>query len=322
MPAVAERAAPPSAAGRWVARGDPDYPARLCGLPHEPDGLWVRTAVPSGTLAGGLWEQPAVAVVGSRAASATGLDFTRGLAYALADAGVLVVSGLARGIDAAAHEGALLAGGQTVGVLACGIEDCYPPEHAPLAARIAAGAALLSEWPAATPATAWRFPRRNRLISGLADVVVLVEASPRSGTAHTVRFALEQGREVMAVPRDPTLPGSDGPNALLFDGAALARGAADVLAALENLGRPARGRSGQDRACLQPAGGGPGSRAGDSAESSLMTRLRAGRSLSATELTNALPEIAPGELLSALVVLEMTGRVRRDGQGRYALASG
>jgi DNA processing protein len=322
--AVAERVAPPGVANRWVPRGDPDYPARLVGLPHEPDGLWIRSGLPAGTLGERLWRHPTVALVGSRRPSGTGLDFTRTLAFALADAGVLVVSGLARGIDGAAHGGALLAGGPTVGVLACGVDECYPPEHARLAERMAVGAALVSEWPAATPALPWRFPRRNRLISGLADVVVLIEASAQSGTVHTVRYALEQGREVMAVPRDPVLPGSPGPNQLIQAGAPPVLGAPDILAALEAVGKPAAGR------CLNLARGDALTAGGSDAplpsdaepDRLVLTRLRTGRALTAAELANALPMLGATDLMTALIALELAGHVRRDARGRYRARGG
>ncbi len=339
--AVAERAAPAAAASRWVPRSDPDYPTRLRGLPDEPEGLWIRSALPPGSLAGRLWDLPAAALVGSRRASGTGVDFTRTLAYALADAGVLVVSGLARGIDGAAHGGALLAGGPTVGVLACGVDVCYPPEHDRLAARIAAEAALVTEWPAATPALPWRFPRRNRLISGLADVVVLVEAGPASGTIHTVCFALDQGREVMAVPRDPVLPGSPGPNRLIQAGAPPVLGVRDVLAVLEAIGKLVPGRTGAPRdgqagtACTRGMGGlrsgdarsessGP-VRGGSPAEAPgrlILARLRPGRALTAPELANALPMVAAADLMAALIALELGGRLERDGRGRYRVRGG
>lgn len=327
--ATAEHRAVTGRASRWVPRADPDYPARLRGLPHEPEGLWIRSALPAGSLAARLWDLPAVAVVGSRRPSGTGLDFTRDLAFALAEAGVLVVSGLARGIDGAAHNGVLLAGGRTVGVLACGAETCYPPEHTRLAAHIAAGAALVSEWPGATLALPWRFPRRNRLISGLADVVVLVEASAHSGTIHTVRFALEQGRDVMAVPRDPVLAGSLGPNRLIQAGAAPVLGAPDVLAALEALGKPARGTVGDHaRAAAQASPGAPlesppaGTPAAAGPKGLILTRLRPGRALTAAELANAIPTVGAADLMAALIALELGGRLQRDGRGRYRLRSG
>ncbi|MBP7669079.1 MAG: DNA-protecting protein DprA [Candidatus Eisenbacteria bacterium] len=217
-----------------LSRDDAGFPSRLLPLPLRLEALWMRSELDGASLQE-LWNRPAVAVVGARAASPAGLEIARSLGWDLARAGVVVVSGMARGIDAAAHEGALLAGGWTVAILGCGIEVCYPPEHEPLAKRIAAHGAVISEWAGAFQPRPGCFPARNRLISGLSDVVVLVEGAASSGALHTVRFALDFGREVMAVPRDPTLPGSRAPNRLLKQGAAPAVGAADVIAALSSL---------------------------------------------------------------------------------------
>ncbi|MCK4412431.1 MAG: DNA-protecting protein DprA, partial [Candidatus Eisenbacteria sp.] len=235
---AAESAAPAAGSAlRWLARCARGFPPALGQVDERLAGLWVRSGCRDAELAQRLWGSPAVAVVGARAASAAGLAFTRELSWELARAGVLLVSGLARGIDAAAHEGALLGGGVTVAVLGCGLDVCYPPEHAALAAEIACQGALLSEWPAGTPPRPSYFPRRNRLISGLSDVVVVVEGSRRSGARHTVHYALQMGREVMAVPRDPLQPGSLLPNDLLRDGAAPVTGAADVLRVLAGIPR-------------------------------------------------------------------------------------
>ena len=245
------------APSRWIPAGSVAFPNRLRGLQPPFPGLWVRTRLEDGDLAGRIWNLPAVAVVGARAASAAGLEIARQLGWDLARAGVAVVSGLARGIDAAGHEGALLAGGWTVAVLGCGIDGCYPPEHGPLAARIAAHGVVVSEWPGRLAPKAGLFPRRNRLISGLSDIVVVVEGGARSGARHTVRFALDDGREVMAVPRDPILPGSRTPNRLLRDGAPPVLDAGDVLALLRARPAPGEAVRGDD------AGAGPGARPAD-----------------------------------------------------------
>ena len=285
---------------RLTADSD-DYPGRLRGIPNEPAAVWVRTGARAE-----LWAQPAVSIVGARAATPAGVEIVRSLAWDLSQSGILVVSGLARGIDAAAHQGALLAGGPTVAVLACGLDDCYPPEHADLAAEIVElGGALLSEWPAGTPARPWRFPRRNRLISALADIVVIAEGSERSGAQHTVRFAIEQGREVMAVPRDPLLPGSVTPNRLIRDGAAPVTCAADLRAALLAMGRvltsPGAGK-------VVPAAEGEGR---------LLARLRLSGPLRADQLAATCPELPAETVLAQLVTLEVQGKLRRDAQGRY-----
>jgi len=319
---------------RWVAAGERDFPARLCEIASPPDGLWLASGLTSGELAQQFWPRPAVAIVGARAASAAGLELARRLAWDLARSGVIVVSGLARGIDGAAHEGALLAGGTTVAVLGSGIDCCYPQEHAPLARRIAATGALLSEWPPGTPALPWRFPRRNRLISGLSEIVVLVEGEPRSGARHTVQFALDQGREVMAVPRDPLLPGSEAPNRLLRDGAAPAIRASDVLAQLAargvDLEHAARSPAG---AAAAAAGGAVDparpQRAGrvarcspGSVDQRLLTRLTRAGGLTFDQLALDSPDLAPAALQARLVTLEVEGRIRRDHRGCLHAAAG
>jgi DNA processing protein len=203
----------------------PAYPPRLATLADPPPLLLVRGEVAA--LAG-----PAVAIVGSRAASAYGIAAARSLAAGLAQAGIVVVSGLARGIDAAAHRAALEAGGRTVAVQACGPELVYPPEHRALAGRIAAQGALVSELPPGSPPLAQHFPLRNRLISGLSDALVVVEARERSGSLISARHALDQGIDVLAVPGPIDSPTSAGTNRLLRDGAAPALGPEDVLEAL------------------------------------------------------------------------------------------
>jgi DNA processing protein len=214
-----------------VGQDDYRYPRWLRQTHTPPLVLWTRGVLAPDEGAA------SVAVVGSRAASPLGLAFARRLADELAQAGVVVVSGLARGIDSAAHRGALSAGGRTVAVLGSGLDRIYPPENAGLAAEIGASGALVSEFPLGTRPWKSHFPRRNRVIAGWARAVVVVEAGARSGALSTARAALDEGREVMAVPGHPALPLADGTNALLRDGAALVRGADDVLAEL-GLARP------------------------------------------------------------------------------------
>src|SRR5947208_427607 len=173
---------------------------------------------------------PAVAIVGARNASAAGVRFAERLARDLGDAGFAVVSGLARGIDAAAHRGSLATG--TIAVLAGGHDRVYPPEHHDLADAILADGALISEMPRGWEPRARDFPRRNRLISGLAAGIVVVEAARRSGSPITARFALEQGREVFAAPGSPLDPRAEGSNDLIKQGATLVTDAADVIAVL------------------------------------------------------------------------------------------
>jgi DNA processing protein len=214
-----------SAAAARLARGGAGYPALLERIPDPPAELHVQ-GDPSAL------HGPAVAIVGTRRASAEGLQFAELLARDLAARGLVVVSGLAYGIDAAAHRGALRTG-RTVAVLASGIDVVTPAGHAALARAVAARGALVSEFAAGAGARAWHFLRRNRVISGLALGTVVVEAGARSGALITARHATEQNREVFAVPGSPLRETSAGPNALLRDGAALVRGWEDVLLELE-----------------------------------------------------------------------------------------
>ena len=205
----------------------PLYPELLRRAYDPPPVLYVRGEVP---LAAD--QAPAIAIVGARAASAQGRALARALGRDLAAAGATVVSGLARGIDTAAHEGALLARGRTVAVLGSALDRLYPPENAPLAAAVAGSGAVVSEFPFATEPHASNFPRRNRVLAAWSRAVVVVEAAERSGALITARCALDEGREVMAVPGHPSHRGSQGTNQLLKDGAALVRDAQDVAAEL------------------------------------------------------------------------------------------
>lgn len=208
---------------RMLVAGDADYPAALLGVADAPPVLWAR-----GDLA--MLARPMLAMVGARNASSLGLRMARQLSAGLSEAGFVVVSGLARGIDTEAHEHALLGG--TVAVLAGGVDVIYPPENAALAARIAEAGVLLSEQPAGVEAQARHFPLRNRIISGLSHALVVVEAAARSGSLITAQEAAEQGREVLAVPGHPLDPRAAGCNQLIRDGATLVRSAADVIEAV------------------------------------------------------------------------------------------
>lgn len=227
-----EIAAVERAGATLLVVGDPAYPSGLRAIDDAPPCLSV-----AGDPA--LLVRPAIAVVGARNASVNGCRFAAGLARAFGDAGYAVVSGLARGIDAAAHEGALATG--TTAVLAGGIDVVYPPEHADLLSRIVDTGAALAEMPVGTVPQARHFPTRNRIISGLSLGVVVVEAARRSGSLITARRALDQGREVFAVPGSPLDPRCTGCNALIQDGAALLiQDPDDVLAALDALPRIAQ----------------------------------------------------------------------------------
>ena len=210
----------------FVATGEADYPVPLAAIADAPPLIALRGD--RRCLAA-----PSVAVVGSRNASAAGQQFARSLAAGLGRAGYVVVSGLARGIDAQAHEASLATG--TVAVLAGGLEHPYPPEHVALLERLVETGIALSEMPIGWEPRGRDFPRRNRLVSGLSLGIVLIEAARKSGSLITARFALEQGREVMAVPGSPLDPRAEGTNDLIRQGATLVTGIEDVLEVLEPL---------------------------------------------------------------------------------------
>jgi DNA processing protein len=211
---------------RFVARSESAYPGALRSIFDPPPGLFLRGEAPAGLL-----DRPAVAVVGARACSAYGRHVARTLGRDLAAAGLVVVSGMARGIDGEAHRGALEAGGPTVAVLGCGVDRDYPAAHAELARRIAGDGLIVSEYPPGVAPAPWRFPARNRIVAGLASATVVVEAREKSGALITADLALEEGREVFAVPGEITSALSAGTNALLRLGATAATCAADVLEA-------------------------------------------------------------------------------------------
>lgn len=212
--------------GRFIALGEAEYPVPLQAIDSAPPLLAVLGRV-------GSLQRPGVALVGSRNASAAGLKFTARLARELGEADFMVISGLARGIDTAAHEASLETG--TVAVLAGGLGEIYPPQNIPLANRILERGALISEMPLGWIARARDFPRRNRLVSGLSLGTVVIEAARRSGSLITARFANEQGRLVFAVPGSPLDPRAEGGNHLIREGATLCAEAAHVIEALQPL---------------------------------------------------------------------------------------
>lgn len=219
---------------QFVALGEPDYPQWLRAIPSAPPLICVRGRTE-------VLHRPAVAIVGARNASAAGLAFADRLVGGLASRDYAIVSGLARGIDQRAHRASLASG--TIAVLAGGLDRIYPPEHETLARQICEGGALISEMPLGTVPRGRDFPRRNRIVSGIAMATVVIEAARRSGSLITSRFANEQGREVFAVPGSPLDPRAEGTNDLLRQGATLCTGADDVIEALEPLlGRPAPGQ--------------------------------------------------------------------------------
>ncbi|SIQ65829.1 DNA protecting protein DprA [Paracoccus thiocyanatus] len=225
--AEAEMAAGQRAGARLLTWGDADYPALLRDLAEAPPVLWLR-----GDLS--VLDRMPVAVIGARNASSLGLRMARGLALGLSQSGAAVIAGLARGIDTVAHDAALHGG--TIAVMAGGIDKIYPSENAALAEAICETGLLVTEQPPGTEPVARHFPARNRIISGLSRAVVVVEAAHRSGSLITARCALDQGREVMAVPGHPMDARAAGCNALIRDGAVLVRNSADVLAALQSNG--------------------------------------------------------------------------------------
>ena len=220
---------------RMLALGRLGYPAALAHIPDPPPFLWALGRAE-------LAERASVAVVGGRNASAVGLRMARDMGFGLAGSGWAVASGLARGVDAAAHQGAFLAEADpaVIAVVAGGVDVTYPPENAGLRDRIAEEGLILSEAPMGLQPQARHFPRRNRIISGLSRATVVIEAAERSGSLITARCAAEQGREVMAIPGAPMDPRAGGGNALIREGALLVRHADDVTDALEGTARPAR----------------------------------------------------------------------------------
>jgi DNA processing protein len=278
----------------------PAYPPRLARLRDPAPLLLVRGDIDA-------LAAPSVAIVGSRAATRYGLDAARQLARDLARAGVVVISGLALGIDGAAHRGALEAGGRTVAVLACGLDRIYPPSHRALARRIEGRGALVSELPLGTRPLPAFFPLRNRLISGMAAAVVIVEARERSGSLITAAHAANQGVDVFALPGPITAPTSAGPNRLLREGAYVALEAADVLREMGipvPVGSPPAG----SESARGSAGRPPSARAIlDSLEHQPATRDELGRRL-------ARP---PEGLALDLLELELEGEVVEDRDGRW-----
>jgi DNA processing protein len=209
-----------------VSRGGPGYPPLLAELHDPPARLFLRGGPPE------ILARTSVAIVGARSCSPYGAQVARELARELAGAGVVVVSGLARGVDGEAHRGALAASGLTVAVLGCGIDRDYPKVHADLARRVSESGLVVSEYPPGVEPSPWRFPARNRIVAGLAAATVVIEARRRSGALITADFALELGRDVFAVPGEITSALSEGTNDLIRQGAIPLLAASDVLEAL------------------------------------------------------------------------------------------
>lgn len=268
--------------------GTTEYPALLPEISDPPASLWTRgdRSILSATV---------VAVIGARNASHEGLIAAGEIAFDLARAGIVVASGLARGIDSAAHRGALDGGGKTIAVLGTGIDRVYPAENDRLTERIAASGLLLTEFPPGTLPQDWHFPKRNRIISGLSRAVVVVEAMERSGSLITARLAADQGRDVMAVPGTFVGGRNRGANALLRDGAKLVESAVDILQEL-----------GLDGTLAQR---------GPLRESPEVVEFTVDQVAEQMKIT-------PGEALARLLEWELTGEVQRIGSGRFARTRG
>jgi DNA processing protein len=275
-----------------IALGAPDYPALLTQIADPPPLLWVRGAT-------AVLARRSVAVVGSRSACPASLEVAATLGEDLAAGGLVVVSGLARGVDAAAHRGALDRG-PTVAVVGAGCDRVYPPEHATLTDAIAATGAIVAELPPGTPPRREHFPRRNRIISGLCLGIVVVEASDRSGSLITARLALEQGREVMAVPGPVLGSRHRGTHALIRDGAALVEHAGHVLDAL-GLASSAPGvATPEPRSAADP----------------ILEALGEGEAYDVQQL-GARAGMDVATVLRRLATLELAGRVARAAGGRF-----
>ncbi|MDO5620063.1 MAG: DNA-processing protein DprA [Paracoccus sp. (in: a-proteobacteria)] len=287
----------------------PDYPPLLRTIPDAPPVLWCL-----GDPA--MLTRPAVAVIGARNASSLGLRMAQGMAHGLSQAGLVVTAGLARGIDTAAHKAALEGG--TVAVLATGLDSIYPAENTTLAARIAETGCLLTEQPFGTKPAARHFPARNRIVSGLCAATVVVEAAQRSGSLITARLALDQGREVMAVPGHPMDARASGCNALIRDGAALVRHSGDVLAALAELGIEPAAAAGTlpdptPEPVLSPAPQAP--------PADLRDHILSQLSPSPTDEDWLIRHLAapPAAATAMLTALELEGRITRMSGGKLAL---
>lgn len=305
----AELTAARAAGATLLCIGEQGYPADLARISDAPPMLWAV-----GDAA--LLARPSVALVGARNASSLGTRMARALAKELGDEGHVVVSGLARGVDAAAHLAALETG--TVAVLAGGVDVIYPPENAGLAADIAKRGLLLSEQPMGMAPQARHFPRRNRIISGLAQAVVVVEAAARSGSLITARDALDQGREVLAVPGHPFDARAAGCNMLIRDGATLVRGGRDVIAALPPEQEKAT-EARPDRPQAPPAPPPDTRSLRETAQLHQQILSRLGPSpLGEDQLIRDL-SVPPGQVGPALVDLELEGKITRQAGGLLSL---
>ncbi len=302
---VSEIAAVRASGARYLFHDGADYPALLAELDSAPPILTCRG---DATLAA----RPCVAIVGARNASAAAVKLARQFAGDLAEAGFVVASGLARGIDGAAHRAALSGG--TIGVIASGIDVAYPPEHLELQEEVATKGLLLAEQPPGTEPLARHFPSRNRIIAGLATGTLVVEAAPKSGSLITARLAGEAGREVMAVPGSPLEPRAQGCNQLIREGAVLVQSAADVIELLSGFDGTLRSTFREGSAEFEPMPDDLGDGPADVA--ALLTTAP----VAVDELIRQSGDTAAAVQL-ALLELELAGRLVRHAAGRVSLAS-
>lgn len=280
-----------------ITQGSPDYPERLRHIPDAPEQLFMTSDISV------ILQQPTLAVVGSRKVTPYGRHITDMLARESAKQGITIISGLALGIDAIAHQAALAERGTTIAVLPCGLDTTYPASHHHLGEQIIKqGGALVSEYPAETPPFKLNFVARNRIVTGLADAVLITEAASKSGTLHTANFALEQGKTVMAVPGNITSEQSHGTNNLIKMGATPVTNIQDVLAAM-NLQVQA-----QEKQVF-----------GDTEEENSILQLLGQGISDGSELLHKSELPAPA-FNQALTMLEITGKIRPLGAGHWGIA--
>lgn len=276
---------------------DDQYPQRLKAIEQSPPVIYARGAI-------SLEDDWSVAIVGTRRVTSYGRQVTEELASFLANNHITVISGLARGVDAAAHQAVIKNGGRTLAVLGCGVDVVYPPEHKKMADAIVENGALISDYPPGTAPESGNFPPRNRIISGLARAVVVVEAGVESGALITARYAGEQGREVFAVPGSIYAPMSKGTNRLIFDGAAPLLKMEDVLQSLDI----EKVQAYKQARLFLPA---------DEMEKKILAEL--GDEPVHIDEIRAGANISAAEAISKLTMLELTGHVRNVGGMNYVL---
>ena len=309
-PSVAEKehAAATKAGLMYLTWNDAAYPEALKAIEDAPPVLVCKGDV-------NVLAQPMIAVVGARNATVNGKKFAKMLAADLAKAGLTIISGMARGIDGAAHEGALLHG-QTVAVLAGGTDVIYPPEHKDLHARIAANGVVVSEMPPGTEPQAALFPRRNRIISGASVGVVVVEATPKSGSLITARYAADQGRDVFAVPGSPLDPRAQGPNGLIRDGAVLVQSTNDILDHIPVKRVKRDNFSASVRASGQPL---ENAKKNNTSEIRAVIEAALGSTPAAVDELIRQCQVSPAVVAMVLTELELAGRLERLPGNRVAL---